>query len=42
LTKAKANRIRTVDKKKLVKLMAELPPDKLTALKQAVYIPLEI
>jgi mRNA-degrading endonuclease toxin of MazEF toxin-antitoxin module len=42
LTKAKANQIRTVDKKRLAKLMAELPPDKLAALKQAVCIHLEI
>lgn len=41
-SKAKANQIRTVDKKRLVKLMAELPPDKLAALKQAVCIHLEI
>jgi len=41
-SKAKANQIRTVDKKRLVKLMAELPPDKLTEVKQAVRIHLEI
>jgi len=41
-SKAKANQIRTVDKKRLVKLMAELPPDKLTEVKQAVCIHLGI
>jgi len=41
-SKAKANQIRTVDKKRLVKLMGELPPDKLAEVKQAVRIHLEI
>ena len=41
-SKAKANQIRTIDKKRLVKLVAQLPPALLAAVKQAVRIHLEI
>lgn len=41
-SKAKANQIRTIDKRRLVKLMAKLPPAILAAVKQAIRIHLEI
>ena len=41
-SKAKANQIRTIDKKRLIKLLTKLSPEKLTEVKQAIFIHLGI